>query len=108
MYSHIRGPLQHWIADRASGFQRDIVGVFGMYSTDISAINLSWSSYSQTVPITSLPPFSSNDYHQLFPFSGRSTRSPLVLAAVDEADRQNDLRGTPRDSSIRSENEITE
>src|SRR5262249_7020361 len=80
MYSHIRGPLQHWIAGRAAGFWRGIVVGFWMYSTDISAINLSWSSSSQTVPITSLPPFSSNHYHQLFPFSGRSTRSPLVLA----------------------------
>jgi hypothetical protein len=44
MYVHIRGPLQHWIASRASGFRRYIVVVSEMYPADISAINLSWSS----------------------------------------------------------------
>jgi len=38
MYAHIRGPLQHWIAYRASGFRRDIVVVSEMYLANTPAI----------------------------------------------------------------------
>jgi hypothetical protein len=50
-------PFADWMASRAAGFRRDIVVVSEMYPTDISAINLSWSSSRRPFLSSSYRPF---------------------------------------------------